>query len=132
MVALTHVIVVMLYATTPVLSLSVISRYDLSPVVGFPLSSDDLFQQKANDQDISQRLAFTLFAALESSECLERFVCLLGVGEVVAGSYGGRLALFMATIFVDPASERLLEAVANVVDRHDLTRCEDIPCGQMS
>lgn len=114
--------------------MTLLPRFDLSPVLGFPFHADDDLQaldsgDDHENNDLPQRLAATVLAALESSQCLERAVCLLGVGEVVAGSYGGRMALALAALFADETSERLLAAVSNVAERRDPTRCEDIPCG---
>lgn len=123
---------VLLALCPAVLSMALLPQYDLSPVLGFPFHVDDDLQVLDDDQkntDLPQRLAATVLAALESSQCLERAVCLLGVGEVVAGSYGGRMALALAAMFVDEKSERLLGAVSNVVGLRDPARCEDIPCG---
>lgn len=86
----------------------------------------------AEEADLSVRVANTLMAALETSECLERMLCHMGVGELFLESYKGRLALRLVGLggYLPRGSQRLFDAVQSVVHRDTDLSCDAFVCGR--
>lgn len=86
----------------------------------------------AEEADLSVRLANTLIAALETSECLEKMLCHIGVGELFLESYKGRLALRLVGLggYLPKGSQRLYDAVQSVVHRDSELPCDHFICGR--
>jgi len=97
-----------------------------TPVTGSLLGAPENLSEAA----LMVRIANTLQAAMENSQCLEKLLCEIGAAKGLQNSITGRMILRIVSygVYLPPGGSRMFEALQNL-SQSETDCCKNYLCG---